>query len=199
MAYEFRKLSEVEKLGKATDDTNILVEKDGVIKRVAKNEVGKTEVKELMYEWNFSVEDEVYEILENVDDDLSWVNDENSDIAIVVTAYGISGQDQDTEMFIFDKNMEVSVSSFKTSMGYGYTKNINLMGNLVDTCCISICYNGDDFSEYPNFIDLYCNICLGVNNNNDELVKVDKGAFIVIHNDSPSPLKSIRIYKVTHQ
>lgn len=40
MAYEFTKLSEVEKLETVSDEANVLVEENGEIKRVAKTEVG---------------------------------------------------------------------------------------------------------------------------------------------------------------
>lgn len=40
MAYEFQKLSEIEKVSDVTDDTSVYVEINGDIKRVAKNKVG---------------------------------------------------------------------------------------------------------------------------------------------------------------
>lgn len=40
MAYEFKKLSDVEVVETAADTANVLIEEDGVIKKVAKSEVG---------------------------------------------------------------------------------------------------------------------------------------------------------------
>ena len=40
MAYEFKRLSEVEVVETAMDTANVLIEEDGVIKRVPKSEVG---------------------------------------------------------------------------------------------------------------------------------------------------------------
>ena len=74
---EFKKLSAVEMVDTVDQDATVLIEKDGVIKRAPKNEIGDKVKKELVYEWNFSAADEVYEILEHVDDDISWLVEKN--------------------------------------------------------------------------------------------------------------------------
>lgn len=40
MAYEFKKLSDVDKIEKVSDNANVLIEEDGVIKKAPKSQVG---------------------------------------------------------------------------------------------------------------------------------------------------------------
>ena len=87
---EFKKLSAVETVETVGETANVLIEENGVIRRAPKNEVGGSKVeKELAYEWNFSADDEVYEIVENTNDDLTWLTEKSDNIGweIVTEVY----------------------------------------------------------------------------------------------------------------
>jgi hypothetical protein len=113
---EFKKLSAVEMVESVDQATTVLIEKDGVIKRALKNEIGAqadwTETdssspafiknkpvtgKELIYEWTPGVDasgnpiTDVDMFVQNIDEDLSWLASkmDDSDFEIVITQYGV--------------------------------------------------------------------------------------------------------------
>ena len=105
---EFKKLSAVETVASVSDTASVLIEEDGVIKRAPKDEVGGGAKKELVYEWNFSADDEVYEIYENVDEDLSWLTKRQDGIGFEIVAenyafqYDWNEESQDHNYTYFD-------------------------------------------------------------------------------------------------
>ena len=113
---EFKKLSAVEMVESVDQAATVLIEKDGVIKRAPKNEIGaqadwaETDSsspafiknkpvtgKELIYEWTPGVDasgnpiTDVDMFVQNIDEDLSWLASkmDDSDFEIVITQYGV--------------------------------------------------------------------------------------------------------------
>jgi hypothetical protein len=113
---EFKKLSAVEMVETVDQAATVLIEKDGVIKRAPKNEIGAqadwaeadssspafiknkpVTGKELVYEWTPGVDasgnpvTDVDMFVQNIDEDLSWLTSkmDDSDFEIVITQYGV--------------------------------------------------------------------------------------------------------------
>lgn len=105
---EFKKLSAVEPVDELAQSANVLIEEGGVVKKAPKSMVGAqadwNEVnesshafiknkphRELVYEWNFEADENrdncVYEVVENVEDDLSWMFNIDSNVSFEIQAF----------------------------------------------------------------------------------------------------------------
>lgn len=140
---EFKKLSAVEMVEAVDQAATVLIEKDGVIKRAPKNEINvqadwaetrssspafikNKPSKELVYEWNFSADDEVYEIYENVDEDLSWLTKRQDNIGfeIVIENCGYDyrwSEEEGNHDYVFYENMTSTTSSAEVPYYSRYT------------------------------------------------------------------------------
>lgn len=112
------KLAEVPSTESTTDTTNVLIEEDGVVKKAPKSAVqGK---RELVYEFTPGIDadgnpiTEIFEFMQNVDDDLSWLTTKNNDVGfeIEVTTYPYYSywdeeNSEDIEIFATDAESKV--------------------------------------------------------------------------------------------
>lgn len=85
MAYEFKKLSDVEVVAEPTESANVLIEEDGVIKKVPKSTVGGSSSgggneRTMFFSiensgvWNVSAPDGLYEKLQNMFDNKACID-----------------------------------------------------------------------------------------------------------------------------
>lgn len=230
---EFKKLSAVEKVDSVDQTATVLIEKDGVIKRAPKNEINVqadwTETdpsssafiknkpsKELVYEWNFSADDEVYEIYENVDEDLSWLTKRQDNIGFEIVAENYAFQydyhrDNGSYNYIFFEDIFSTVSSADSPYYTRYT-NVPFWGNqshVIKELIRGEMYGPDMSYDHP--IDdmserkfrLYPFVLFDVENgthydfdNDFAPTNVENGGHIIIETDE-SPFKSVKIYKIT--
>ena len=229
---EFKKLSAVEMVQNVDQTTTVLIEKDGVIKRAPKNKIGAqadwTETnesssafiknkphKELIYEWNFSTDDEVYEIYENIDEDMSWLTKYQDDIGfeIIVENYGYQYDYNNTNNdhnYVYLNNCFAAVSSadcpyFSRCVnipvdydGQQFTHKETLLG-WIKGHEIQNEYQIDDttkrcFRLYPS---CRFNIENGVHYDFNTFLptSVQNGGAIVFESND-NPFKSVKIYKV---
>ncbi len=194
MVYEFERLSEVELIETASDEANVLVEENGEIKRVAKTEVGGAkETKELMYEWDFSVDDEVYEINENTDDDISWITTKNENVDVLIEARCYAMDDSTSEYIEGIETVSWLNSKYPYSNGYitnTLDKITGFNGNI---------WSGPSYFDGNNFSLVDIDFTIESNIHYDEdynRIKVEQGGIFRIY-AYDTAFKSIRIYKVT--
>lgn len=227
---EFKKLSAVETVESVSDAATVLIEEDGVIKRAPKDEVNvqanwvetdssspafikNKPSKELIYEWNFSADDEVYEVFENVDEDLSWLTKYQDDIGfeISVEFYGYDyrwTQEEGDHDYVFYENIYATVNS--TELPH-YTRYVNIPfwhdASFIIKDCLRGWIEGLNFETdseatgktlrilpYGGF-EVYNHMHF-----DEEAglpVAVENGGFVGFFSDDDSPLKSVKIYKVT--
>lgn len=211
---EFKKLGAVEAVTSVSDTASVLIEEDGVIKRAPKNEVGGGAKKELVYEWNFSADDEVHEIYENVDEDLSWLTKRQDGVGFEIVAENYAfqydwNQENGDHNYIYLEDTFATISSADvpwytryTNVPYSdisYVSKEELAGELSGF---------EKYYEYPindttsRFFVLrpavYFNIHNGAHLSDDGIpTNVENGGFIVFESDQ-SPFKSVKLYKVTH-
>lgn len=159
--------------------------------------------KELMYEWNFSFEDEVNEVFENVDDDLTWLTTKSDSIGweIVFEGYGtkidfFSGED--TLLPIDGLTWNTTVRDSTDFVAYFSSENDvrknTLLSGTTGMNFLTFDYFDNGFTSTS--IHVY-NGCHGTDSNSDEFVAVEQGGCISLFCDTDCPLKSIKIYKIT--
>lgn len=144
--------------------------------------------KELMYEWNFNPEDEVAEIVENVDDDLSWITikSDNVDFEIVAENYCVDGGTVlPNSTFLTNK---FNNTSYFANLPTGEKK-------LLATSSRSEGWYLDDYENNAINIVYITNGTHYDNNHNGTIV--DVGGFVCIYNNCFCPFKSVKIYKIT--
>lgn len=200
---EFKKLSAVEAVESVSDAAHVLIEENGIIKRAPKDEVGGGVKKELVYEWNFSANDEVYEIAENVDEDLSWMLDKNINIGFEVEA-----------AFYGNEEQEITNDDGSTSMEGVINTDIEAILTITDSQ-----YNIIRLKSDRDYLLFGLNECGGwmpshvtLNNPCFELYIIDKkhidedwiytevskGGAFEMYAGGYWPFKSIKVYKITH-
>lgn len=187
---EFKKLGAVEMVEAVSDAASVLIEEDGVIKRAPKKEfalIGK----ELVYEWNFSADDEVCDVIETVNDDLSWIVEKHDDIGweIAITAYAEYYQDDN---YYTNPNLTTTMFTTDTSYYTSYQSNQEM-------CAVAYGYAPEDLYNDLNIDYIYpeCDIFIynQVHFDNSWVpTRVDVGGTLKI--ESYTPLKSIKIYKI---
>ena len=196
---EFKKLSAVEAVASVSDTASVLIEENGVIKRAPKDEVGGGTKKELVYEWNFSADDEIHEVMQNVDDDVSWMIDKNNNIGFEVEAtfYGNEEQPSMPEVGpIYTINTDIEGTLTISDSQYGLirlksSKDYLLFG--YNEC------NGwmpSHNSESVSYFELY----VFDKKHIDEdwiFIEVSKGGSFEMYAADYWPFKSIKVYKIT--
>lgn len=162
----------IPELDELTGEEKILVNVNGEARQVPTKLVGKIETnRELVNEWNFAFEDEVYEVNMNVDNDLSWLIEKS----------GKYGFEFVVEYYSRDNTDETYVEIFTSYPYHAYRKWNGVY-------CRFILLHGDNS---------FC--ALTINGHFDDdglLVYVDIGGNI--HCESPNPYKSIKLYKITY-
>lgn len=233
---EFKKLSAVEMVDTVDQDATVLIEKDGIIKRAPKNEIGaqanwaetdssspafikNKPSKELVYEWNFSADDEVYEIYENVDEDLSWLTKRQDNISFEIIcehyAYQYDWNNESQQHnYIYFENVFATSSSADSPHYTRYT-NVPILysDNQIYVCKEKLHgeiyglehsyeYLIDDVTERSFRLEPY--LLFDVNNgthydldNDWAPINIENGGCIMLE-AGDSPFKSVKIYKITH-
>lgn len=213
---EFKKLSAVEAVASVSDTASVLIEEDGVIKRAPKDEVGGGAKKELVYEWNFNVDDEIYEIYENVNEDLSWLTKRQDNIGFEIVAENYAFQhdwneDNGDFNYVYFEDIFATVSSADIPYYARYTnvphpdyqsyvcKEI-LRGEL-NGFEIAYDYPINDMTNrcFRLFPGIYFNVESGTHydfDNDWAPTNIEKGGCIMIEANN-SRIKSVKIYKIT--
>lgn len=212
---EFKKLSAVEAVESVSDAAHVLIEENGAIKRAPKDEVGGVK-KELVYEWNFSADDEVYEVYENVNEDLSWMTKKQDDVGFEISVEFYGGdyrwtQEEGNHDYAFYENIYAIVNSTEVP---DYSRSVNVPHQGYTWFTIKESLRGY-ISGYETFVEVYetgknlyifpeCYFevqnSVHYTDTGDTPMpsEVENGGFIVVYSDTDSPLKSVKIYKVTH-
>lgn len=186
-------IREVPELESLSGTEKVLVNANGEAKQASVSLI-KQPTKELMYEWNFSVEDDVWSIDENINDDIFWLTNP-SEYEIEVSVYGGYYNGKGTVI-----NPEVVVTSSGVSsvyMGFceGIPDDIPNISTIIEIYSSSF---SDSVLGASYHINCYLTIYPGYHYNSDEdnFIAVNKGGNIYIESDN-SPFKSIKIYKIT--
>ena len=212
---EFKKLGAVEAVTSVSDTASVLIEEDGVIKRAPKNEVGGGAKKELVYEWNFSADEDVYEVGENINEDLSWMTQYQEDVSVEIVAeiYAYEYYYNIDEQYDYNyRNLEeaIGISSSRCTPYSNYYVNVPVPSDNGEFISKNVFYEGlgsygiehdistDDiivkYFQLSPFIQVYA--YNGVQYDFDNFIPsyVDNGGSIVFYSDGP--IKSVKIYKV---
>lgn len=222
---EFKKLSAVEAVNEVADTANVLIEEDGVIKKAPKNEIGaqadwaeadpsspafikNKPHKELVHEWNFSADDEVYELVENVGDDISWMayKTEDSDFVIEYITYS-TYYDSDTDEkhiitpYVEQKNI-IRSSNIPYESSFYNIEELNFQQFVAEVYGESpyvpnTMPNSSIINEHLNYNYWYCYFTNHCNIIDEALVKVDSGGSLEFYEEH-NPIKTVRIYKITY-
>lgn len=201
-------------VAESAEGLNLIVNDNGSAKQIAASAVGAqanwTETdesnpafiknkptKELMYEWNFNADDEVFEMIENVDDDLIWLvaQSEDVDSEVVVSTYGMYGYEVDGEQTtaIDDSVASSSILGFKTfhakNEQYLLMDGFADMGSYIDTEL------GREYLESSSNITVFNKVHF---NPEDGFIDVNIGGVVGVFTYDGGPLKSVKIYKVIH-
>lgn len=195
---DFKKLSDVEVVAVPSETANVLIEEDGIIKKVHKDEVGGGVKKELIYEWNFSADDEVTEIIENVDDDLTWLLEKSDTVGwemeFVTYARYTVHEDGGNNYDVIDDTL--TTATYTTNANY-YTQYCSngYMGSYASSDGPEDFRNGWSIEYYPTCV--YANVYNKVHIDDSwETSETDVGGCINIYQDFSGPFKSVKIYKV---
>ena len=191
---EFKKLSAVDAVETVSETAHVLIEEDGVIKRAPKEEVGGgAPKKELVYEWNFRLSDEVYEVVLNTNDDLSWVFNTDDNIEVESSYYGYI-YDEEIEENLFTEDVEAILTLRKLSGQYPTITKSNT------ECAWYNHIEGDVWvpsfsavSPYP-YLDIYITSNVHVDDSWN-YNPVEQGGCIEICSGY-WPFKSVKIYKI---
>ena len=204
-------------VAESAEGLNLIVNDGGAAKQIAASEVGAqadwTETdennpayiknkphRELMYEWNFEADPNpdngVWELYENVDEDLCWLTDptEDTDWEIEVSQYSYREYwDEDAECYYY------IVGDF------GYTTCVNINKNYIgfhNDTSIQLNTWARCIESFPVGVNCWDNCCYLYAYNNKQLnfenggfdSTQQGGAFII--EAEGGPFKSIKIYKV---
>ena len=195
---KFAKLSEVAVVEEPTEESHVLIVEGGEVKKAPKTAVGGgADKRELMYEWNFTPEDGVTEIDENVDDDLTWltVPSDETGFLVEVDLYCSSYNWEDDFFIIHDETAYLTMKSTNESECTCFVNGLCVQGDngvsivnyQVERCFYNGCCIGCIFELYA------CNV---LRDNDGGCVAVETGGNIYVYADETA-IKAIRIYKVT--
>lgn len=198
MSYNFKSIVDVEVVAEPSKSAKVLIEENGVIKKAPTTAVGSK--KELVYEWNFSADDEVTEIIENVDDDLTWLVERTDNIGwemefITYATYGVHDEDSDDWNTVIDSTLTTSSYINDTLYRIAYNSNGHMGCSFYNDGPEDF-YNDWNTEYYSD--DLYVDVYNKVHFDNDwKLSETDIGGCIHICQDYNNPFKSVKIYKIT--
>ena len=170
------------------DEALVLVNVDGELKQVPANLI-KNPTRELFREWNFSVNDEVHELEENISEDISWLTTKTDNIywEIVAETYGYNVvqdeiDDSATSTIVIDCND--TYNCYAT----GVCGADSVLRNLTEGTRIE----ADEGIFVMSILGI--NVASGID---IDMNAVDNGGSIFVL--SPElPLKSLKIYKIIH-
>lgn len=230
---EFKRLSDVDMVNTVDQAVTVLIEKDGVIKRAPKNEVNvqadwaetdssspafikNKPSKELVYEWSFSADDEVYEIYENVDEDLSWLTKRQDNIGFEIVCENYARQydynDENGEhnvtylqdVFAINSSMDIPYFSRYVNLPYYGEQQVICKETLrgeVYGFEVGNDYAIDDVTDrcFSLLSGFFFNIDNGLHcdfDNDGTPTNVENGGSIILESNG-NPFKSVKIYKIT--
>lgn len=184
-------ISTVPELKSLEGTEKVLLNVDGSARQVSAK-LMKNATRELVYEWNFSAEDDVIELVENISEDISWLTTltEDVDWEIFIECYGYNYDEENDECSVNeDITFSTVLSKYNPSVG-----------------CFKNVYNMDSglmaFSE-PMGVNIDGNhqgVCVGIHAGSGvdfEGTPVDNGGAIEIFVENDNPFKSVKIYKIT--
>lgn len=206
----------------SAEGLNLIVNDNGAAKQIAASAVGmqadwaETDEssaafvrnkprRELMYEWNFEADENldncVWEMYENVDDDISWLTtmSEDCDWEIEVSQYGRYEYYDDS----MSESIDVVVPDIWTTgtMNEKSVTNGCFQNNNVLTSCFFMGWPQDYLNNWDKvYYDNNCAFSIYNKvhyNDNFYPTQVSNGGHIAAYSDNGGPLKSIKIYKVT--
>ena len=204
-------------VAETAEGLNLIVNDNGSAKQVAASAVGaqadwaiedeknpgfikNKPHKELVYEWNFSVEDEVYEIIENVDDDLTWLTtSDTANFEIVFTVYGTKwNYDESSNDYIPTIVPDAALTGLLGKNGY-YTNFYEgeelWLYNYICSGLGSFKSNWED-GGYDG-ADIYAYIYNKVHMDSDLYpTNVNIGGCLVFSADDDAYIKSVKLYKI---
>lgn len=215
---DINSLPEVE----STEGLKLIVSENGRAKHVDGDAYGAELAqrakshKELMYEWNFSADEDVYEVGENINEDLSWMTQYQDDVSVEIVAeiYAYEYYYNIDEQYDYNyRNLEeaIGISSSRCAPYSNYYVNVPVPSDNGEFISKNVFYEGlgafDIQSEIP--LDDTTMKCFrlapyaqifaynGIQYDFDDFIPsyVDNGGSIVFYADNP--IKSIKIYKVT--
>lgn len=185
-------ISTVPELKSLEGTEKVLLNVDGSARQVQVDLIKPKTTRELVYEWNFSAEDDVIDLVENISEDISWLTTltEDVDWEIFIECYGYN-YDEENDEYSVNEDITFSAVLSKYNPSVGCFKNV---------------YNVDSglmaFSE-PMGVNIDGNhqgVCVGISASSGadlEGTPVDNGGTIGIFVENDNPFKSVKIYKIT--
>ena len=192
---DVRTVPELESL---TGEEKVLVNVDGSVAQARVDLIKPKTGKELMYEWNFSADDDVYYIEENVSEDISWLANpaEDSHFEIVASSYAFGwDDDMEEEIVLPEKILTCYINYLRADVSLGDGFGIY---NGPYMCISAYCERTEYETNcrYYSGVDIYVYHGIHYNSSDDAYTGVDIGGNIFIEAYG-GPFKSIKIYKVT--
>lgn len=192
-------ISTVPELKSLEGTEKVLLNVDGSARQVQVDLIKPKTTRELVYEVDFTVEDEVYEIYQNVNEDMTWLAapTEDSHYEIIVSAYGGYWDGEAGEPVVdASKTMTFTFnhSSCQAVNAEGFGVN---SGNFARDEKYYECQ--DPTSGFNYFACICWSAQTGVHYDEaeDEFTSVDIGGLFYAFSDENGPIKSIKIYKIT--
>lgn len=186
------------------DGLKLIVNDNGMARQVMVTDIVPKPVKkalELMHEWNFSAEDEVWMMVENINSDLSWMTPEliDDNWIFVVECYTRQRVSTEPEEWQLTDNY---ITSHKIRSGNPFVSVFidSSTGEFVDMGCRAAGYCGylwgDDTVFGEIYTDMYVSNKMHVIYNGDEqtFMPVEVGGVVAI--EAGHPIKSVKIYKI---
>ena len=204
----------------SAEGLNLIVNDNGSAKQIAASAVGaqadwaetnenspayvkNKPHKELVYEWNFEAsenpDDCVWEIMENVNDDLIWLTTLSEDTGweIEVSQYGFyEFHDDENEMWVSIVDPNISTTSCSIDRGFNITYQDNVVLEVYNCGWCQDYLNDWDLEYFENehVVDVYNKVHFDSDWN---ITEISSGGHFNIHVNGGGPLKSIKIYKIT--
>ena len=156
--------------------------------------------RELVYEWNFEASNDVGMILENIDEDISWLTTPSSEPSweIELSQYGYySWSDEDGNW-----NYDIDPDVYSTAIFDAKKHNTTFQNN--DAMFTYVClqrledYMNDWSREYYNpcaYVHVYNKVHV---DGDGEPTERAQGGLISVSVEGGGPFKSMKIYKVYH-
>lgn len=189
---KFEKLSEVPVIEKLTDNDFVMAVQDGEIVRISKNEVGSAEKRELLFDFNFSAEDETGEIMENISKQLSdLLMSPSTELEVELEVYGFGRDSETGENFVASDR----IGFIKGKLNSAFAQNAPILG-------ISM-RSGEIIFDNPfPLLDIGGDLWIGAMiqifsgmtiSESGEPMPGDGGAFTVM---TEIPIKSFKLYRI---
>ena len=194
-----KNITEVPEVESLSGSEKVLLNVNGGAKQVNVGLIKPKVTKELVYGWNFSLDDEVSEILENIDnDDLLWIThpEANEDFEIVITTYASYKESGEDRVHLSDKLLTSFVKPHHFYLG-GQTENITASSQpFVEGEADMFAYDPETDRDYGHFASISVLSGCHVDFDSGLDISVETGGilFMIANN---CYFKSVKIYKIT--